>query len=376
MVILNKCIRDYFGNYSATFTVGNIRKYLSPNSNLLLSYCNYSSLKKSLHIPILVHQIADFLQPEKCTVLIDMTFGSGGHTRKLLERSKNVKIFCLDRDPLAFEYAKSLQKEYPKQIIPLQGKFSDLPELLKIHGYRQNSIDGILFDFGCSSMQLDDPKRGFVLSKDGPLDMRMDGERSGGITAADVLATASEFDLQKIFKIYGEELHARKIAKSIVETRFSFKPLRRTIELRELIISLFADQFRRDQFGRYSHVCTKIGQALRIFVNNELNEINHAIILAHRYLKIGGIMVTLSCNSLEDTIVKRHVTGNTTENVTDHLPLKFYSFNTLFQPENLKELQKCEWKLMTKHVITPSMYEMDINPRSRSAKLRASIKIE
>lgn len=315
------------------------------------------------------------MKPEKSDVIIDMTFGAGGHTRKFLEKSKTVKIFCLDRDPIAYEYAKLLQEEYPDQIIPLHGKFSDLPALLKQHKYGFNSIDGMFFDFGTSSMQFDDPGRGFALSKDGPLDMRMDGPGSNTITAGEVLAYADEYDLYKIFKIYGDENKARALSKAIIESRYAFRPLKRTSELRDLAALVFGSEIRLDKLGRYAHSATRVFQALRIFVNNELNEINHGMILAAKYLKVNGVMVTLAFHSLEDTVVKRHVTGNTHENAANQMPLQFYNFNTVFTEEEMQTLKETNWQPLHKHVITPSEYEVDVNPRSRSAKLRACLKI-
>lgn len=334
-----------------------------------------NSSRKSGHIPVLANQVVKYIQPEKCQLIIDMTFGSGGHTRKFLEKSSTVQVICLDRDPVAFSYAQQLQLQYPNQIIPLHGKFSDLPKLLQNHNITQNSVDGILFDFGSSSMQFDDPTRGFALSKDGPLDMRMDTSDDENVTAADVLAHASERDLQKILKIYGDESQAKKIAKALVETRTSYRCLKTTSELRNLIETVLENSIRLDKLGRYAHVSTKVFQALRIFVNNELNEINYAMFIAQRYLKLGGVMVTLSFHSLEDTIVKRHVSGNVSDNVANELPMKFFSFNTTFPQDSLEEFKPSCWRPINKHVITPDDLEIASNPRSRSAKLRACVKI-
>lgn len=189
-----------------------------------------------------------------------MTFGAGGHTRKLLEKSESVKVLCLDCDPVAQGYAEALQSEYPDRVVPLRGRFSHLPDLLKAHGYGQNSVDGILFDFGCSSMQFDAAERGFALSKDGPLDMRMDSGAGGGFTAADVLAHAAEEDLHRIFKTYGQEKQSKKIARAIAQTRFSFGPLTRTYELRDLVATTLNEHMRLDKLGRYSHPSTKVFQ--------------------------------------------------------------------------------------------------------------------
>jgi receptor-type tyrosine-protein phosphatase gamma len=327
------------------------------------------------HTPVLVHQVADFLQPENSNIILDATFGAGGHTKELLKRSKSVRILCLDRDPVAFDYAAELQRAYPDQVVPLHGKFSDLPNLLRTHGCKQNSLDGILFDFGCSSMQFDSETRGFASRKDAPLDMRMDGPNGDGITAADVLAHASETDLHQIFKTYGGELNSKKIARAIVEMRQSRRLLRRTSELRDFVESLFNENYRFDNSGKYTHISTKIFLALRAFVNNEMNEISYAMLIAHRYLKIGGIMVTISLHPLEDKIVKDCVTGELNSPVGTQLPLHFFSYNTVFDKSFIENLTDAKWKLLTKHVIVPDKYEMSMNPRSKSAKLRACMKI-
>lgn len=133
------------------------------------------------HIPVMAEETLSFLKPKHGEILIDMTFGAGGHSKRILEHVKNITLICLDRDPKAFGYAQELANEYPSKVLPLLGKFSDIPHLLKTHNIKQNSIDGILFDFGCSSMQFDEGERGFSLSKNGPLDMRMDGNREPGV---------------------------------------------------------------------------------------------------------------------------------------------------------------------------------------------------
>lgn len=369
MRICLKCRWIYSKNGSSALGNGKSRNYSTIVRKPAASDYNIP------HVPVLADQVIKFLKPEDSKLIIDMTFGAGGHTRRFLEKSKTLKIICLDRDPLAYNYAKQLKHEYPDQIIPLHGKFSDLPDLLSIHGINQNSVDGIFFDFGSSSMQFDNPERGFALSKEGPLDMRMDNTDSESVTAADVLAHASENDLKKILKIYGEEVHSKKIASALVEARTTYGKLVKTSQLRDLVAAVLGDEIRCDKLGRYAHSATKVFQALRIFVNNELNEINYGMVVAHRYLKIGGIMVALSFHSLEDTIVKRHITGNVFENVANKLPLQFYSFNTVFKEDALVQMQPSSWRAINKHVILPDAEELDLNPRCRSAKLRACVKI-
>lgn len=148
-------------------------------SNIECSVKN-SSIGSDPHIPVMLDECVDSLKLRNGETIIDMTFGAGGHSKKILENFTKVKLICLDRDPVAFAYAEELSRQYPSRVLPLFGKFSDLPELFKEHNISQNSIDSIIFDFGCSSMQFDEANRGFSVSKNGPLDMRMDGNRYPG----------------------------------------------------------------------------------------------------------------------------------------------------------------------------------------------------
>ncbi|XP_019767430.2 probable methyltransferase-like protein 15 homolog [Dendroctonus ponderosae] len=325
------------------------------------------------HVPVMVNEVVAFLEPQKHEIIVDMTFGSGGHSRRILHEQPTVKILAVDRDPLAQSYAKQLAEEFPDRVTPLLGKFSDLPQLLAEEGFGRNSIDSFLFDYGCSSMQFDLPDRGFSLNKNGPLDMRMDGNRDPGIpTAADVLANASEEDLGKIIKYYGEEKQAKKVARAIVESRYLFKRLTTTEELTDLIHTVLSEELankRRSSTAR-------IFQALRIFVNNELNEINYGLVLAHHYLKLGGRLVTITFHSLEDTIVKRHLLGNLIENCANPLPLKFSSHNFNLEVDDVNQILSSNWKPLHQHVIVPSYDELEANSRCRSAKLRAAVKVK
>ncbi|KAL0123755.1 hypothetical protein PUN28_005925 [Cardiocondyla obscurior] len=332
---------------------------------------------KKLHVPVMAQEVLAHMAPLPGKVYIDMTFGAGGHATKLLEHSPNIKIFALDRDPSAYERAKELSQKYPEQVVPLLGRFSELPQLLQQYNVKKNSIDGFLFDFGCSSMQFDTADRGFSLSKDGPLDMRMDGFRyPEQITAADVLERATEEDLARIIKIYGQEKRAKKIARAIIDVRYMCKKLETTKELAQLIESTLGGEIRRDSLGRFAHSATKTFQALRIFVNNELNEINYGILLAQTYLKMSGLLVTISFHSLEDTVVKRHLSGNITDNVANTVALRYAHYGKMFDSNEIERLTETPWKMLHKHVLTPTTEEIKINPRSRSAKLRAIMKVK
>ncbi|KAK9883874.1 hypothetical protein WA026_004814 [Henosepilachna vigintioctopunctata] len=339
--------------------------------------CEFSSFEVKPHTPVMLNEVIQYMKPEPNQIILDMTFGAGGHSRKLLESASNIKLFALDRDPIAHEYAIKLSKEFPGQVIPLLGKFSDIPSLFKTQKIYKNCIDGILMDCGCSSMQFDSSERGFALSRNGPLDMRMDGNQSKDLPkASDVLARATEGDIYKILKVYGEEKQAKKIARSIVEARYLFKKLTTTEELADLVDSCFSSDHRIDKLKRPSHNATKTFQALRIFVNNELNEINYGLLLARHYLKLGGRLITLTFHSLEDTIVKRHIMGNLIENTANPLPLKYSSHMTKTGDDMMKGIMDINWKMLHKHVLLPSYEEVENNPRSRSAKFRAAVKIK
>lgn len=366
----NKCFNGTHGLLAETNFLWsvNVRQY---------SFKYNVCLDKNRHVPVMAQEVLTYMAPSPGKIYVDMTFGAGGHAIKLLEHSPDIKIFALDRDPLAYEYAKDLSQKYPGQVVPLLGKFSELPELLKQYNIKKNNIDGFLFDFGCSSMQFDIADRGFSLSKDGPLDMRMDGFRCPEqLTAADVLERATEEELARIIKFYGQEKRAKKIARAIIDARYMFKKLETTKELAQLIEYTLGGEIRKDSLGRFSHSATKTFQALRIFVNNELNEINYGILLAQVYLKLSGRLITISFHSLEDTIVKRHISGNITDNAANTVALKYANHGKVFDKDECERLTETPWKMMHKHVLTPTAEEIETNPRSRSAKFRSIMKVK
>lgn len=329
------------------------------------------------HTPVMIREVIKSFQPEPNQLYVDMTFGAGGHSRKLLETEPTLKIIALDRDPHAHEYAKQMSDEFPGQVVPLLGRFSELPGLLKSNGVKESTVDGILFDFGCSSMQFDQGERGFSISKDGPLDMRMDRDRlPDQPTAADVLARIDELDLARILRIYGEEKAAKKIARAIIDVRYSLKTLRTTRELARVVASCYPEDYRMDSQSRPAHNATKTFQAIRIFVNNELNEINYGLQIAEKYLKLNGKLVTLTFHSLEDTIVKRHFEGNLIEGVVNPIPLRYLSPVVAGDKKLVENLRETSWLPIYKHVLTPTEEEIGYNPRARSAKLRAAVRIK
>ncbi|XP_032699328.1 probable methyltransferase-like protein 15 isoform X4 [Lontra canadensis] len=188
-----------------------------------------------LHIPVMVDEVVHCLAPQKGQIFLDMTFGSGGHTRAILQKESDIALYALDRDPAAYAIAEQLSELYPKQIRAMLGQFSQAEALLMKAGVQPGTLDGVLLDLGCSSMQLDAPERGFSLRKDGPLDMRMDGGRYPDMpTAADVVNALDQQALASILRTYGEEKHAKKIASAIVQAR-SLYPISRTQQLASIV---------------------------------------------------------------------------------------------------------------------------------------------
>ena len=333
-------------------------------------------VNKKPHTPVMLNEVIKNLDLKKGNLFLDMTFGSGGHSLELLNRVPDLKILALDRDPIAYEYALNAKEKHPDNIYPLLGKFSDLPQLLNDNNIKANTIDGILLDLGCSSMQFDTPERGFSINNDGPLDMRMDCDRiKGSLTAGDVITHATEIELYNIFKKYGEEKRSRKIARAITQMRNTFKPIKTTKDLNDLISVVLTD-VRYDKLNRKTGTGTKIFQALRIFVNNELNELNYAMTLAHHYLKVGSRAVVLTFHSLEDVIVKRHFKNQHQLNYVQNLPLNMINSFKTYDECEFNSFNKQYWIPVNKKVLIPNSFEVCNNPRSRSAKLRAAIKTQ
>lgn len=328
------------------------------------------------HIPVMANETTEYLDTLNGSLFLDMTFGAGGHTTRILESNPKVRVIGLDRDPTAHDIAVELSNKYPGRLIPLLGRFSELPELLKKHDIKQNTIDGMLFDFGCSSMQFDSQDRGFSINSNSYLDMRMDRDRfPAQPTVAEVLAKIDEPSLARILKNYGDEKCAKKIARAVIDARYAVKKIETTKELADLVYACCGGETRLDKLQRPSHVATKTFQALRIFVNNELNEINYGMIVADKFLKIGGRLVTITFHSLEDTIVKRHLMGNLLGDVANPISLKFASHLLCHDKSQIEDLMTSNWHQLHKHVLTPKLEEIEENPRSRSAKFRASVKI-
>lgn len=333
---------------------------------------------KQRHVPVMAEQVIQHLQPKNDQLYIDMTFGGGGHTLAILAKAPRARMICVDRDPTAISTAQDLAKTFsPGQIQPCHSKFSQIHSLLPTLGVLPGTVDGVLFDVGASSMQFDEGQRGFALSVDGPLDMRMDQSSDNKEpTAADVVNSFDEEELGFIIKKYSGEKSAMRIAHAIVEARSAFGRISRTQQLADIIASAFPDILhygRRDKLNRSSHVATQTFMALRIFVNNELNELNNGLEVANYYLRARGRCVTLTFHSLEDRIVKRHF-HDIDLDTKPNLSLREMRFKQRVSSAELEEILNKRWDPMSKKVIIPSSSECERNPRARSAKLRAATK--
>ncbi|XP_074130302.1 12S rRNA N(4)-cytidine methyltransferase METTL15 [Sminthopsis crassicaudata] len=341
---------------------------------------NLETMKQS-HIPVMVNEVIDCLAPQPGQNILDMTFGSGGHSRAILQKEVDVTLYALDRDPTAYAIAQQLSELYPKQIRALLGQFSQAEAMLIKAGVQPGTVDGVLLDLGCSSMQLDTPERGFSLRKDGPLDMRMDGGRYPDMpTAADVVNALDQQALALILRTYGEEKSAKKIASAIVQARRIY-PITRTQQLASIVAGAFpsgALYARKDLLQRSTHIATKTFQALRIFVNNELNELYAGLKTAQKFLRPGGRLVTLSFHSLEDRVVKRFLHGvDVAEKPGPRRRPKGPPASALGPDDGelFGSPSPKEWEMIHKKVVTPEDSEVLANPRGRSAKLRAAIRL-
>ncbi|NXE23821.1 MET15 protein, partial [Ardeotis kori] len=337
-----------------------------------------------LHIPVMLEEVVNCLSPQPGQRFLDMTFGAGGHTTALLEKTSDITIYALDRDPTAYKIAQQLSELYPKQIRALLGQFSQSEDLLISSGVEPGTLDGVLLDAGCSSMQFDTPERGFSLQKDGPLDMRMDCDRYPDMpTAADVVNALDQQALASILRTYGEERHAKKIASAIIQAR-SIYPITRTQQLASIVAGAFpasARYARKDLLQRPTHVATKTFQGLRIFVNDELHELFIGLKTAEKFLKPGGRLVALSFHSLEDRIIKRFLHGiDMTEkyNLSSRQKIR-QALKNSSKEQDTQEFphgkSNSKWIFIQKKVLTPQDKDIQTNPRGRSAKLRAAIKL-
>lgn len=298
------------------------------------------------HIPVLGREAIAHLVPREGGVYVDATFGAGGYSRAILE-VPGTRLIAIDRDRTAIAGGAELVERSAGRLTLVEDRFSNLAEVCAAQGFE--TIDGVVMDVGVSSMQLDQAGRGFSFRLEGPLDMRM-GQT--GPTAADVVARASEGDLADIIYLFGEERHSRRIARAIVADRQE-TPFTTTRALADLI-----GRIVRSKPGDI-HPATRTFQALRIFVNEELDELQSALAAAERVLKPGGRLVVVSFHSLEDRIVKNFLSERSkTGGGSRHLPAV-----AQVAPS---------FQLLTRRPVVAGEDEVAQNPRARSAKLRAA----
>jgi 16S rRNA (cytosine1402-N4)-methyltransferase len=297
------------------------------------------------HTPVLLAEVLAALEPAPGQLIVDGTFGAGGYSRAFLERGAEVVAF--DRDPAARAYAAALPSSGRLRLI--ENRFSTMTQHLG-----EAAADGVALDLGVSSMQLDEPARGFSLMRDGPLDMRMGAE---GPTAAELVNEADADQLVRVFRDYGEERQARRIAGAIVRRRAE-QPFTRTLDLAEVV-----ERALGGRRGAKLHPATRVFQALRIAVNAELEELESGLAAAERVLKAGGRLAVVSFHSLEDRIVKTFLAERSGR----------FGGGSRHAPPVAKGPAP-SFELIFNGARGPSDAEAAANPRARSAKLRAAVR--
>ena len=302
------------------------------------------------HQPVLLHEAVEALKVRRDGTYLDCTFGRGGHSRLILGRlTEQGRLLALDKDPRAIEVGMH-ELGGDSRFSIAQGSFADLGRMAQSWGV-ESGLDGVLLDLGVSSPQLDDPERGFSFVKDGPLDMRMNPMQ--GVSAAEWLAEATEREISRVLWEFGEERHARRIAKIIVMER-QREPLVRTSQLAALIEAAIGRRERK-------HPATRCFQAIRIWINNELADLAKGLEAAIEQLRPEGRLVAISFHSLEDRLVKRTLREAARPGqVRRNLP----------EPPDLKPVLRLIGK-----PVRPSESEISANPRARSAVMRVAEKL-
>lgn len=300
------------------------------------------------HIPVLLDEVLEALAPQRGDVIVDATFGAGGYTRALLGAGATVHAFDRDPDAIALGAAWPETREDPPRLVLHPRRFSEMVAALAEAGVAR--VDGVVMDIGVSSMQLDQPGRGFAFSADGPLDMTMS---RAGPTAADFLNDAAEADIADVLWRYGEERQSRRVARAIVAAR----PLSTTGELAQVVRKALG--YRP---GAPKDPATRSFQAIRIHVNGELDELETGLSAAERVLRPGGRLAVVSFHSLEDRIVKHFLreASGATARASRHMPDVPASAAPVFEK--------------VARAVRPSDAEILRNPRARSATLRAAIR--
>jgi 16S rRNA (cytosine1402-N4)-methyltransferase len=302
------------------------------------------------HIPVMLNEVLAALHPRVGGRYLDGTFGGGGYTSAILQAA-SCTVWAIDRDAAAIARGAALAERYAGRLHLIQGRFGDMLDLLADAGV--TALDGVALDLGVSSFQIDDPGRGFSFRSDGPLDMRMDMGFHGQ-TAADLVNSLPERALADVLFEFGEERASRRIAKAIVAARAE-APIETTGRLAGIIRAVLPP----DRSG--IDPATRSFQALRIKVNDELGEIERALVQAAQLLTPGGRLVVVSFHSLEDRIVKRFMTD-----AAGRAPAP-----SRHDPRGLTPRQAAQFRLLTNRPLRPSDAETAANPRARSARLRA-----
>ena len=301
------------------------------------------------HIPVMLSEVIEALEPRDGKHFIDGTFGAGGYTSRLLE-SAHCSVLAIDRDPDAAKFARALEERFPGRLKFVLGRYAEMREIAEREGIA--AVDGVALDLGVSSMQLDEPERGFSFAQDGPLDMRMGAE---GLTASDLVNALPERDLAAILSTLGEEKRARSIARAIVARRAEARILR-TGELADIVARVLGR--RHDET---KHPATRTFQALRLYLNEELLELARGLSAAEHLLNPKGRLAVVTFHSLEDRIAKRFFAARSmpAPRASRHLPEQGGS---TFLPS---------FRLLNRRPLSPSKDEIRLNPRARSARLRA-----
>jgi 16S rRNA (cytosine1402-N4)-methyltransferase len=311
---------------------------------------------KEGHLPVLAEEVISMLQPAAGSLQIDATVGGGGHTERILEASDpDGRLLGLDADGAAIARVAQRLERFGDRLVLRQANFRELGAVAPAAGF--GAVDGLLFDLGLSSFQLADAERGFGFRAGGPLDMRFDASR--GVSAAELLATLDATELTALFRRFGEEPHAPRIARAIVEAR-RVAPITTAEELAALIERVAP---RGAPGRRRIHPATRVFQALRIAVNEELDALAEALAVAVDLLRPGGRLVVLSYHSLEDRIVKRFLDAERKGCICPpSVPVCVCG-------------RTPRLRLVTRPSLTPTDAEIAANPRARSARLRAAERI-
>jgi 16S rRNA (cytosine1402-N4)-methyltransferase len=317
----------------------------------------YTGLKAdSVHLPVLLRETVEWLSPPPDGIVVDCTVGMGGHSVELLKTIPRGRLIGLDQDVEALQHASLALKDDPRVTL-VKANFADLLNVLK--ELSLSEVDRVLMDIGVSSLQLDSPSRGFSFQQKGPLDMRMDA--SASLTAADVVNTYPEERLANVIYEYGEERKSRRLASAIVRAR-ELKPFENTEELAHLAKRVLGFP-QRKKGEAPKHPATRLFQALRIEVNQELEVLKTALKAALSLLKPGGRLAVITFHSLEDRIVKQYFKSESVDCVC---------------PPRIPQCicgHKASIELLTRKPVEATEEEISKNPRSRSAKLRVVEKL-